>query len=186
MAASATRARCRERSAEVPRSWHRIAPALAGRNLLDEGRDPSDQILDSIAGALQLDDGAIAHLHGLAHPAPRPRRRTCQQPARPVPQQLLDSWPLTPAYATGTSGRVIAANQLAVVLSPFFAVVGNPLRTAFLEPGMQGLCGTCAALAETTSSGCRSSCAERVIAYSISPDVGAPQGSCPSITINSC
>jgi hypothetical protein len=38
-------------------------------------------------------------------------------------------------------------------------------------------CGTSAALAETASPACRSRCAERVIAYSISPDAGAPQGS---------
>jgi transcriptional regulator with XRE-family HTH domain len=108
---------------------------------LEQGRDlhPSDQILDSIAAALQLDDDALAYLHRLAHPAPPARRRTRRRPARPALQQLLDSWPLTPAYATSASGSVVAANRLAVALSPFFAVGGNPLRAAFLEPGMRDL-----------------------------------------------
>jgi len=108
---------------------------------LEQGRDlhPSDQILDSIASALQLDDDAVAYLHRLAHPAPRARRRTRAQPPRPALQQLLDSWPLTPAHATGASGRVVAANRLAVTLSPFFAVGSNLLRAAFLEPEMRHL-----------------------------------------------
>jgi transcriptional regulator with XRE-family HTH domain len=108
---------------------------------LEQGRDlhPSDQVLDSLAAALQLDDDAVAYLHRLAHPAPRPRRRARQQPARPALQQLLDSWPLTAAYAAGASGRVVAANRLAVTLCPFFAVGASPLRAAFLEPGMRDL-----------------------------------------------
>ena len=107
---------------------------------LEQGRDlhPSDQILGSIAAALQLDDEAAAYLHRLAHPAPRPRRRA-RPPARTALQQLLDSWPVTPAYAVGASGRVVAASRLAVALCPFFAVGSNPLRAAFLEPGMRDL-----------------------------------------------
>ena len=108
---------------------------------LEQGRDlhPSDQILDGIAAALQLDEEAVTYLHRLAHPAPRPRRRTRQQAVRPELQQLLDSWPLTAAYVQGTVGRVVSANRLAVALCPFFAVGLNPLRAAFLEPAMREL-----------------------------------------------
>ena len=108
---------------------------------LEQGRDlhPSDQILGSLAAALQLDDDAVAYLHRLAHPAPRTRRRTRHRPPRPALQQLLDSWPLTPAYVTGASGRIVAANRLAVALSPFFAPGSSPLRAAFLEPAMRHL-----------------------------------------------
>lgn len=108
---------------------------------LEQGRDlhPSDQILDGIAAALQLDDDAVAYLHRLAHPAPRPRHRGRSRSSRSGLQQLLDSWPATPAYAQGPAGRVVAANRLAVALSPFFAVGGNPLRAAFLEPAMREL-----------------------------------------------
>ncbi|MGW5653801.1 helix-turn-helix domain-containing protein [Streptomyces humi] len=109
---------------------------------LEQGRNqhPSDQILQSLAAALQLDDDAASYLHRLAHPRPparrrRPRSRTGQGDLQP----LLDGWPLTPAYAQGTTGHVVAANRLAVALCPFFAVGSNPLRAVFLEPEMRSL-----------------------------------------------
>jgi transcriptional regulator with XRE-family HTH domain len=109
---------------------------------LEQGRDlhPSDQILDGISAALQLDDDAVAYLHRLAHPAPRGRRRRKRpQPAGAGLQQLIDNWTHTPAYAQATTGQVVAANRLAVALSPFFAVGSNTLRAAFLEPAMRQL-----------------------------------------------
>jgi hypothetical protein len=39
----------------------------------------------------------------------------------------------------GASGQVVAANRLAVALSPFLAVGSNTLRAAFLEPAMREL-----------------------------------------------
>ncbi|MEU6354541.1 helix-turn-helix transcriptional regulator [Streptomyces sp. NPDC047072] len=109
---------------------------------LEQGRNlnPSDQILAALAGALQLDEDAVAYLHRLAHPAPPARRRRGRARAHQGDlQPLLDSWPHTPAYAQGPGGRVVAANRLAVLLCPFFAVGHNPLRAAFLEPGMRAL-----------------------------------------------
>ncbi|MFI0815032.1 helix-turn-helix transcriptional regulator [Streptomyces sp. NPDC021098] len=109
---------------------------------LEQGRNqhPSDEILDSLASALQLDDDAIVYLHRLAHPAPAARRRRPRrQGSDATLQPLLDGWPLTPAYAQGPDGRVVAANPLAVALCPFFAVGHNPLRAAFLEPEMRSL-----------------------------------------------
>ncbi len=66
---------------------------------LEQGRDqhPSDQILDSLAAALQLGEDEAAYLHRLTHPAPAARRRPRRRPVRPELQQLLDSWPVTPA-----------------------------------------------------------------------------------------
>lgn len=109
---------------------------------LEQGRNqhPSDQILESLAAALQLDDEAIAYLHRLAHPTPPTRRRRPRpQTGQADLQPLLDGWPLTPAYAQGTAGRIVAANRLAVALCPFFAVGSNPLRAVFLEPEMRSL-----------------------------------------------
>lgn len=109
---------------------------------LEQGKDthPSDQILNALAAALQLDDEASAYLHRLAHPAPAARkRRARRQTDQGHLQQLLDSWPATPAYALNATGHVTAANRLAVALSPHFAVGSNPLRAAFLEPEMQQL-----------------------------------------------
>ncbi|MBO1332816.1 helix-turn-helix domain-containing protein [Streptomyces sp. VRA16 Mangrove soil] len=109
---------------------------------LEQGRNlnPSDQILTALATALQLDEDAVAYLHRLAHPAPpvrRPRGRAGTD--RAGLQPLLDSWPRTAAYVQGAGGRVVAANRLAVLLCPFFAVGSNPLRAAFLEPEMRSL-----------------------------------------------
>src|ERR1700732_5551434 len=44
---------------------------------LEQGRDhqPSDQVLDGLARALQLDEDAATYLRELAPPAPRRRRR---------------------------------------------------------------------------------------------------------------
>jgi transcriptional regulator with XRE-family HTH domain len=45
---------------------------------LEQGRDqhPSAQVLDALAGALQFDDYATAHLHRLAAPTARRHRRS--------------------------------------------------------------------------------------------------------------
>src|SRR5271163_565615 len=45
---------------------------------LEQGRDhqPSDQVLDGLARALQLDEDAATYLRELARPAPRRRRRS--------------------------------------------------------------------------------------------------------------
>src|SRR5712672_3533610 len=44
---------------------------------LEQGRDrhPSEQVLDALARALQLDDDATAHLHRLASPGTGRRRK---------------------------------------------------------------------------------------------------------------
>src|SRR3954471_8947846 len=51
---------------------------------LEQGRDqhPSEQVLDALARALRLDDDATAHLHELARPAPRRRRRPAARAER--------------------------------------------------------------------------------------------------------
>ncbi len=125
---------------------------------LEQGRDlhPSDQILDALASALQLDDDAIGYLHRLAHPAPPvKKRRPRAQTAQPGIQQLLDAWATTPAHVTGTNGKVVAANRLAVALSPNFAVGANPLRAAFLDPEMRRLYPDWEDLTAKTVSGLR-------------------------------
>nr|WP_260328880.1 hypothetical protein [Streptomyces sp. Ag109_O5-1] len=77
-----------------------------------------------------------------ASPTPRPRPGDAVPAPRRAQadlQPLLDGWPLTPAYAQGTAGHVVAANRPAVALCPFFAVGSNPLRAVFLEPEMRSL-----------------------------------------------
>ncbi|GAA3051185.1 helix-turn-helix transcriptional regulator [Pseudonocardia yunnanensis] len=107
---------------------------------LEQGRDrhPSEQVLDGLARALQLDADAETYLHELASSG-RTRRRRPPRPERVSPsvQSLIDNWTTTPALVQGRLMTVLAANAMAVALSPFFAPGVNPLRAAFLEPEMR-------------------------------------------------
>jgi transcriptional regulator with XRE-family HTH domain len=104
---------------------------------LEQGRDrrPSPQVLDAIARALGLDEDATAHLHALGA-SQTPRRRRPER-VRPGVQLLLDAWHHTPAYVQGPLQDVLAANRLAVALSPIFTPGGNIIRSVLLDPAVQ-------------------------------------------------
>jgi transcriptional regulator with XRE-family HTH domain len=107
---------------------------------LEQGRDqhPSEQVVEALARALQLDDDAAAHLRQLAHPIQRrPRLRgddPTAEPVRPGVQALLSAWGHTPAFVTGRHLDVLGSNPLARALSPMHAVGSNLLRSVFLDP----------------------------------------------------
>jgi transcriptional regulator with XRE-family HTH domain len=109
---------------------------------LEQGRDqnPSDQVVLSIARALQLDEDATAYLLQLARPATR-RRKRARKPEKVSDsiRELIEGWPLTPAYVHGRYMDVLAANRLATVLSPFLVPGRNAILDAFTEPEMRGL-----------------------------------------------
>src|ERR1700751_355338 len=67
---------------------------------LEQGRDhqPSDQVLEGLARALQLDDDAATYLGELARPQPRRRRRPVRDRCDPAVQALIDGWPVTAAF----------------------------------------------------------------------------------------
>jgi transcriptional regulator with XRE-family HTH domain len=96
-------------------------------------RGVSDDVLEGLARALQLDEVERAHLVDLARTAnaARPaRRRPTQERVRPTVQRLLDS--MTHAAAFVRNGRldILAANQLGYALySPVFL---DPVRPANL------------------------------------------------------
>jgi transcriptional regulator with XRE-family HTH domain len=107
---------------------------------LEQGRErqPSDQVLEALAQALQLDDDAVQYMRNLIRPAPRRRRR--HAPAEridPGISTMIDSWPLTPAYVQDRRMTIVAANPLAQALMPFFAPQVNLLRATFLEPELR-------------------------------------------------
>ncbi len=111
-------------------------------NRLEQGRDknPSEQVLRSIARALRLDEEATAYLLQIAAPKSPQRKR----PRRPEKvsdgiRTLIGAWPLTPAYVHGRYMDILAANDLAIALSPFNAPGHNGILTAFLEPEMREL-----------------------------------------------
>ncbi|MGP4100522.1 helix-turn-helix domain-containing protein [Nonomuraea sp. KM90] len=108
---------------------------------LEQGRDrnPSAQVLESLARVLRLDDDATAYLLRLGAGRPRrPRRRPGRETVPPGTAKLVATLPL-PAYVEGRYFDVLAANALATALSPRLAVGGNRLRDVFLDPAEQAL-----------------------------------------------
>lgn len=93
----------------------------------------SDDVLDGLSRALQLDDVERAHLIDLVRTAnARPtRRRSTPEQVRPSVQRLLDS--MTGAAAFVRNGRldILSANQLGYALySPAFLDPGRPVNLA--------------------------------------------------------
>lgn len=105
---------------------------------LEQGRvrQPSDQVLERLAGALQLNDDATEYMRNLARPGLRRRRRVAASAEKVDPglQTLIDNWNLIPAYVQDQQMNILAANPMAHALLPYFAPGFNQLRTAFLEP----------------------------------------------------
>jgi transcriptional regulator with XRE-family HTH domain len=96
-------------------------------------RGVSDEVLEGIARALQLDEVERAYLVDLARMAnasPAARRRPTRQQIRPSVQRLLDSMTGTAAFVRNGRLDILAANQLGYALySPVFA---DPVRPANL------------------------------------------------------
>jgi transcriptional regulator with XRE-family HTH domain len=105
---------------------------------LERGRDknPSPQVLESLARVLHLDKLEQEYLLGLAASRPRAQRR--RKPER-VParlHQLLASVQV-PAFVEGRAFDVLASNRLAVALSPRLQPGYNRLRSLLLDPEEQ-------------------------------------------------
>jgi transcriptional regulator with XRE-family HTH domain len=108
----------------------------------------SEEILESLAEALQLDEAERGHLFDLARTANQSgaaRSRARQAPApqlRPVVQRMLDALQGTPAFVRNGRLDVLGANLLGRALyAPLYDspehVPGRPLNTArvqFLDP----------------------------------------------------
>jgi transcriptional regulator with XRE-family HTH domain len=104
---------------------------------LEQGRErhPSEQVLDALARALQLDDTAARHLQELARPPARRRRPSARrQRVRPGVERLMDSWSHSPAFVLGRCMDVLAANSLAEALHGRPLRGLNLVRSIFLEP----------------------------------------------------
>jgi transcriptional regulator with XRE-family HTH domain len=104
----------------------------------------SDEVLDAIAGTLQLDEAERAHLFDLFRAATtsRPtRRRPIQERVRPTIQRVLDSMTTVPAYVRNGRLDILAANRLGAALySPVLSSqpeLPNMARFIFLNPQAQ-------------------------------------------------
>ncbi len=105
---------------------------------LEQGRDqhPSEQVVDALARALQLDVEATAHALELSRA--RPRRRVGSPQHRPerVPEgvrMLLESVNV-PAFVMDRYRDVLAVNRLASALEPALVVGANRLVSLFTDP----------------------------------------------------
>lgn len=102
---------------------------------LEQGRDknPSAQILDAIARALQLDIKAAEYLHQLASPPGSRREDSDLETAADGTDELIDQFSM-PAIVASRCLDVLAANPVARALSPGFTPGQNFLRWRILDP----------------------------------------------------
>jgi transcriptional regulator with XRE-family HTH domain len=108
---------------------------------LEQGRDrnPSVQVLEALARVLDLGQAGTDYLLSLATPRSRHRRRRPKRETVPAGiRQLLGVLGL-PAFVEGRYFDVLAANSLALALSPNLQEGHNRLRDVFLDPAEQSL-----------------------------------------------
>jgi transcriptional regulator with XRE-family HTH domain len=102
----------------------------------------SEDVLEGISRALQLDEAERAHLFDLVRSANRvrpTRRQPGQERVRPTVQRILDSMVGVPAYLRNGRLDILGANALGYALyTPVFSDLSrtaNMARFIFLSPG---------------------------------------------------
>jgi len=109
---------------------------------LEQGREtnPSGQVVDALARALQLEPDAHRHAHRLAGLAPRPA--IAEQSGDSVDRdllQLMDAFPTAVAYIVNHRLEVLAANALADALLSPLADRRDMVRSLFYDPAARSL-----------------------------------------------
>src|SRR6516225_11377959 len=107
---------------------------------LEVGRDknPSPQVVEALARALQLDIKATKYLHQLASPTISHWDQSVLDAAAEGLDELIDQLPL-PAIVASRYQDVLAANPIAQALSPGFAPGQNFLSWRLLDPAAREL-----------------------------------------------
>jgi transcriptional regulator with XRE-family HTH domain len=107
---------------------------------LEQGRErhPSDQVLDALAQALQLDADAIDHLYRLARDRGS-RRRTAGRVDQVNPHllRLVERWEHTPAFVVNRRWDVLVRNPLSATVCGWMEHSDNMMRLIFLNPASQ-------------------------------------------------
>ncbi len=104
---------------------------------LEQGRDrhPSDQVVEALAIALQLDPEGLDHALALAR-SRAPLRKPAARPKERVPagiRMFLETVNM-PAFVMNRYRDVLASNNLATALEPSLRVGGNRVLSLFTDP----------------------------------------------------
>ncbi|MFF2191422.1 helix-turn-helix transcriptional regulator [Streptomyces sp. NPDC058157] len=114
---------------------------LAGVNAdyytrLEQGRErrPSAQVVEALGRALLLDADTVAHLHRLAGSVPGRPSPAAASRVGPALRTLIDGYRDTPAFVTGPTLDILAANALTEALYSPFERADNLAAMVFLDP----------------------------------------------------
>ncbi|MEV6984090.1 helix-turn-helix transcriptional regulator [Sphaerisporangium sp. NPDC051017] len=135
---------------------------LAGMNSdyyarLEQGRErsPSPQILESISGALRMDEQAREHMFRLAGTAPDGQRPQPRESVSPALRQLLDGYSSAAAFVLNPANDFLASNALADALFSPFEDMDNMARMTFLDPAARSFFTQWGRAAEAVVAGLR-------------------------------
>ncbi|WP_348788754.1 helix-turn-helix transcriptional regulator [Leifsonia sp. NPDC080035] len=104
---------------------------------LEQGRDkhPSEQVVEALARALQLDHEGLTYALTLARSRTGPTRPAARPTERvPVGTRLLLESINVPAFVMNRYRDVVASNPLAVALEPSLHVGANRILSLFTDP----------------------------------------------------
>lgn len=123
---------------------------------LEQGRErnPSPQVVNALATALQLDDDGRAHLFRLAGLSPQPRSGPVER-VDPGLLQLMDMWPDNPALVLGRAYDVLTCNGLGEALFGGFPTSRNLAEVVFCDPDAPAFYADWPAAAANTVAGLR-------------------------------
>jgi len=110
---------------------------------LEQGRGgaPSDEVLERLAGALELDATGREVLFLLAQQRPPPLKPTATPQVAPALRRVLDALPTSPAIVKTPTWDIVAWNAAAVAVLGDYAALPvrerNLLRLLFANPAMR-------------------------------------------------
>ncbi len=106
---------------------------------LEQGRErnPSSQVLRSLATALLLEDEEAAYLRAMVDPPQRRRPRPGREYASPQLVSLLDAWTDTPALVYGRYVDLLATNSLGEALFSWLGTETSLITAMFRNPAAQ-------------------------------------------------
>ena len=102
---------------------------------LEQGRErsPSPQVIDALSAVLQLPDDAREHLFRLAGLSPQERGSVSTR-VDPALLELLDMWPVNPAFVYNRAVDVLASNPIADAMFMQWTHSTNLMHIIFTEP----------------------------------------------------